>query len=169
MDSTRSNPSEPMLVRTSLATPPTKERYYIDVTTNGINTNTGVSGTPQSFSAKIDPLVLNPDKQYTVEVVSWIYGNTDLSPLIVYPILLSDVCKNIRVINTNSSLLYKSSQLANNTDIQNRNQSNNSILKLPVAQNTITEINFELVRSDDGLPFTPSTPFTSILLLIESE
>jgi len=155
-----------MSVPQAVVVPPSKERFYIDVTTNLINTNTGVSGTNNDFRVQIEQLNLDLNKHYTVEVESFYYLNSNFQ-VGVYPIILSDIAQNIRVINTNSSVLYKSTIDATNVNFQQRNKTNNPRFVLPIDNHFIRDIRFQIVRSDDGAPF-PLLDTVQITLLLKS-
>ena len=153
--------------RTFITTPAVKQRYYLDFTTNGINGPVGgVTGNNAQFRCNIEHLTLDPNNKYTVEVVSFYYQNVEINPG-VYPILLSDIGENIRVVNANSSFLFKSNvELFSNASVA-RDNTNNAVLKVPVQKNNISEINFEIVRSDDGQQIELPGAIT-ITLLIKS-
>lgn len=167
--------SNPLVPAKDVVSPPTKDRHYIDLTTNGINTslNPAVTGTPDTFRVVIEPLLLDPTKEYTVEVVSWFYPNIVIgapgAPP-VYPLLLSDIGENIRVGGANSSLLFKSTVPCNtNLTPEARDNTNNFTFAVPIRQRLIRDINFQVVRSDNGQPlaFPPTYPH-AITLLIQS-
>ena len=113
-----------MNVPTSVITPPSELRYYVDVTTRAINTNTGVTGNLDNFRTEIQAMLLDPGKKFTVEVESFNYQNVAHGAG-VYPIILSDICEPIRVVNNTAGVLYKSSQQANDTDYYSRDITNN--------------------------------------------
>jgi hypothetical protein len=139
-------------VQPVVVTPASHNRFYIDVTTRNINTNTGVSGSNNNFETIIQDLILDYANIYTVEVESFFYRNAVVAPD-VYPIILSDIGDNIRVVNTNSSILYRSTVPANNTNEQQRDKTNNARFVLPLQNKSIRSIAFQIVRSDNGQLF----------------
>lgn len=162
-----------MAVNPILVSKTRQERYYIDITTNGINTTTGVIGPSNNeFTANIQSLTLDLDKQYTVEVHSFNYQNSNLGPPIIgapqiYPIILCDLAENIRVVNTNSSILYKSNIPASDTLYYERDKTNNDRFVLALSNTNVKTISFQIVRSDNGQPFPLISP-VQLTLLIKS-
>lgn len=144
------------------------KRYYIDITTNGINTTTGVSGTNDSFTCNIETLELSQNYKWTAEIVSWYYKNVNIGPG-VYPILQADFVENIRIDNTNASIIMKSTAPATDTNYQERFLFNNPILTLDVGASVIRNISFSIVRSDNGQPFgIDNASIVHITLLIKN-
>jgi hypothetical protein len=155
------------MVENQIVLPRLKDRHYIDVTTNLINTTTGVSGTNNSFSVQIEPLLLDPQRQYSVQVLNFYYQNSNIGAGI-YPIITSDIGYNIRVVNTNSSIIFKSNVDASNTNFVSRDVTNNANFVLPVSSQKISQIFFQIVRSDTGALFPMTSP-VQLTLYIESE
>ena len=161
-------------VREHFLVPSHKEIYYIDISTNGIGTpqNTSVSGTKTNFIATIQPLVLDPNKHYFVELVSVRYRNNSSgrSNPGNFLAVLADIGENIRVNDSNSSIIFIGSEVLgqNNRWIHDTSE-NNFSLKLPLRTNIINTISVQLLASMDGTdwPFQ-SASYPSMTFKIES-
>jgi hypothetical protein len=140
-------------------------KFYLDVTTNGIGTGTGVIGTNNRFTV-FPNIELNPEESYTLKVIEFSYENID-SPANIKPLVLCDCTLPILVNNTTSSIIFKSSVrtgvAGNPVDL---NESNNSVMTVDVNRGNLNSITFRIVRSDNGelFPFSGSEVVT---LLIE--
>ena len=160
-------------IPTEFVTSRKKERYYIDISTRGLTDPfSGVSGTADRFTASIQNLVVDGSKHYTVEIDSFTYKNVDLGAagIQIYPILLSDIGTNIRVQNTNSSIIFKSNIPSTSTAVITRDDTNNQRLILDFNKQDLSQISFEIVRSDNGQQY-PLDPTSSVqlTLLIQSQ
>ena len=150
-------------------TPRTEDRYYLDFNSNALHlSGGGAQGVNYNFYSKIQPLILDPNKEYTVEVVSLYYKNLNLG-VGIYPILLSDIAENIRIGNTNASVIFKSTAPATDTNYQERYEHNNPVFRLPLSSKILQQVTFQFVRSDTGA-FFELDPASSlqITLLIKS-
>lgn len=160
---------DPAVVPDNYITPRYEDRFYIDFNSNATHfSGSGTSGVNYDFYSAIQPLMLDPNKKYTIEVVSLYYKNLNLGPGI-YPILLSDIADNIRVGNSNASILFKSTQSATDTNYQERFEHNNPVFVLPISLSRINQVSFRMVRSDNGQPFVldPASNL-QVTLLIKS-
>lgn len=126
--------------------------HYIDITTNGINTTTGVSGTNNAFTANIEELDLSTAYKWTATVVNFNYKNVNIGPG-VYPIIQASFVENIRINNINASFFYRSTAPATDTNYQERYEHNNPALTLKVLPSRLQTLSFTVVRSDNGQPF----------------
>lgn len=144
------------------------ERHYIDITTNQINSNSGVVGENNRFTV-YPRLVLDDGKDYTVEIIEFSYTNI-ASPIDAKPIILCDLSEPINVNNVTSSILYKSNIYTGNTDKVETNISNNVNYKRNLKRKIINSVNIEIVSSLNGSPF-PFDPasFLTLVLLIQSK
>lgn len=159
-------------VRSDYVTPRTKDRYYIDVNTRDLTGLAEVFGTNTNFSASIQTLTLDPNKHYTIKVDSIRYRQATVGDG-VYLVVLSDIAENIRINNTNSSVIFQSNTPDEGVnDYVYKDDSNNGQLVLPLRSKVINQINVQLVRSDNGAkwPIADMSPSdaTSITFLIES-
>lgn len=153
----------------NVVVPRLNDRFYLDFNSNALHYNgSGVGGSNNNFYSKIEALALDPNKQYTVEVVSLYYQNVNIGADI-YPILLSDIADNIRVGNTNASVIFKSTVQATDTNYQQLFKHNNPTFVLPINSKLIQQVSFQMVRSDNSEPF-PLDPASNvqITLLIKS-
>lgn len=137
-----------------------KTRYYIDITTNKINTGTGITGSINQFNVKVNTIKLDQNKEWTVEIIQFSYKNivTPVDALLpIKPIILCDVSEPIYVNNTNSSIVYKCNRPTVSAitpiEIIESDITNNYNFILPLKKNIINSMNFEIVRSDNGQIF----------------
>jgi hypothetical protein len=154
-------------INREIVTKPHKERYYIDITTRDINTGTGVSGTNNSFTVTIQDLKLDVSKKWTAQVVAVYYRNVNLGGG-VYPILLTDFVQNQRVNNNNSSLFWKSTVDATNTNYIALDAESNWSIVSPIQTNILRTMELIFERSDQGgvlFPFDPTEPVTLTILV----
>lgn len=123
------------------------------------------------------PTILFDDHDYSVEVIDLRYPlpvqqNTPAPPSGIFVILTSDIGDPIQTNNTSGSILYKG-QTVINTDnntpryiIEINQQS--SPLKVKLSKKELSQIRFQLVRSDNGGAISiGANQNVSILLKIE--
>lgn len=153
-------------INREIVTKPHKERYYIDITTNQINTTTGVSGTNNNFNVTIQSLELDKSKHWNARVVAIYYRNVNLGGG-VYPVLLADFVENQRVNNNNASLFWKSTVDATNTNYVALDSESNWTIVTPVYNKVLRTLDFRFQRSDNGelFPFDPNEPVTMTILV----
>ena len=136
---------------------------WIDITTNGINTNTGVYGSNNNFVVNISNLSL--DGTYGLVVYKLIYQNSNLTPDVVYPIVLCGEIKPIRVNNTFSSIIYYGRFRADSSDLIYDDATNNTSMSALLVNNIINQLSFSIVRSDNGQLF-PINPLSVLRILV---
>lgn len=140
-------------VREDFITKNTREKHYIDITTRLINSGvTGVKGNNRNFRANIQAMSLDPNRHYTIKVASIRYRNVNLGDN-VYMTVLSSLGENIRINNTNSSVLFQSNIPASDANHYYRDGTNNWQFELNLSDRIISTVQIELVRSDNGEPW----------------
>ena len=145
-------------------------KYYIDLTTNQINSGTpgSLSGSNSNFTLTNLNISLDPTLKWKMSIQTMIYENTNIGGF-VFPIVLCDVTKEILNNNYYASILYKSEQVADSTDVAVRNPQNNTIIYRGLKSFDITSMNFRIVRSDTGaeFPISPASVLTMLILIEE--
>jgi hypothetical protein len=154
--------------------PTDKERLYIDINTRAIELNNQiVIGDNNKFTAKVGEF-LNPNKKYTVEVISFSYTNF-VNADNRQPVILCDLSEPINVNGFTSSVLYKSQYITNDSLFKVSDISNNFNLKREVNKSIINSITFEIISSVDSTQFfsgaeaNPTQNNVNIILLIQSK
>lgn len=149
-----------------ITTPYEKVSFYIDVNSNALNDPTsGFNGTNNNLDVNIQQLILDPDQKWTIQLHSFYYKNVNLGGNGIYPIVLCDLCQNIRTSNSNASILYKSTQDSDSTNHVQMYKYKSPNFIVPLTRTSIKNFNIRVVRSDDGKPF-PLDPASSIQIVL---
>src|ERR1700677_498985 len=139
---------------------------YIDITTNLINTNTGVTGSNNNFVVDISNLKLDGRYRYFLQLQQLIYLNTDIIGATVFPIVTCDQIVSIYENNTRSNILYKGRFQANNADVIVDSLNTNVTLLVELnVQDNLNKLSLQFFRSDNGaaFPIDPSSYVTMLL------
>lgn len=174
------------------------QSVFIDVTTQNINTSlTTTRGSKNSFTSTI-PTVLLVNKNYNVTVLDFRYPTTDLREEFAFqfygaaystltteqqlrvtrrarsvtPLLTCNIGRDVIVNGSYAPLLFKGTFGSDTEQFGIDTGNTSSSISVKISDSRLTEVSFQLVRSDNGQPYPflndPTEPEVFILIALNA-